>query len=104
MGWIKKSEVKRRFAGISDATVYRWVKAGILPEPTYFGARSPRWDDEEVDAAGQRLREKSSGLVGPAAALTAAARGARESKVNERRAQRTAASVQRMPRPTGSAS
>lgn len=89
--WINKAELKRRAGGISDATEWRWRKAGILPEPTYFGPRSPRWDEAEVDAALERLRNNDGAPVTPAADLTAAARKARALCVAERRARRAVA-------------
>ena len=32
-----------RLFGVSRTTLWKWVKAGRLPEPRYLGAREPRW-------------------------------------------------------------
>ena len=34
--------------GISPATVWRWAKAGRIPQPRKLGANSTRWDSREV--------------------------------------------------------
>ena len=37
--------------GVSPATVWRWAKAGRIPQPRKLGANSTRWDSQEVQAA-----------------------------------------------------
>ena len=37
--------------GVSPATVWRWAKAGRIPQPRKLGANSTRWDSQEVRAA-----------------------------------------------------
>ena len=37
--------------GVSPATVWRWAKAGRIPQPRKIGENSTRWDSQEVRAA-----------------------------------------------------
>ena len=37
--------------GVSPATVWRWAKAGRIPQPRKIGENSTRWDSQEVQAA-----------------------------------------------------
>ena len=39
---VSSSEVCRLF-GISRTTLWKWVKAGRIPEPRYVELREPRW-------------------------------------------------------------
>jgi predicted DNA-binding transcriptional regulator AlpA len=39
-----------RYGGKSRVTVWRWIKAGILPKPHYFGP-TPMMKVSELDAA-----------------------------------------------------
>lgn len=41
--------------GISRRTVWRWSKAGRIPQPRKLGANSARWDSNEVQAAIQKM-------------------------------------------------
>ena len=41
--------------GVSRMTVWRWTKAGRLPQPRKIGERTTRWDSEEVMAAIQKI-------------------------------------------------
>lgn len=41
--------------GISRMTVWRWAKAGRLPQPRKLGANTTRWDSNEVQAAIQKM-------------------------------------------------
>ena len=41
--------------GVSQMTVWRWVKAGLLPQPRKIGANSTRWDSVEVMAAIRKM-------------------------------------------------
>lgn len=34
--------------GVSPATVWRWAKAGRIPQPRKIGENSTRWDSVEV--------------------------------------------------------
>ena len=36
--------------GISRMTVWRWAKAGRLPQPRKLGIRTTRWDSGEIQA------------------------------------------------------
>lgn len=43
MQWLRSRDLLRRY-GISDVTLWRWVKAGKFPSPTRLGAtRSLFW-------------------------------------------------------------
>ena len=37
--------------GISRMSVWRWAKAGRLPQPRKLGGNTTRWDSAEVQAA-----------------------------------------------------
>ena len=41
--------------GISRMSVWRWTKAGRLPQPRKIGANSTRWDSVEVMAAIRKM-------------------------------------------------
>jgi len=34
--------------GVSEATIYRWVSAGIFPRPVKIGPRASGWHSEDV--------------------------------------------------------
>lgn len=73
---LNKAQLRDRF-GVSDPTLHRWLKVGLLPKPVYVGARSPRWPEDEIDAliAG-RIERRADGAAA-AAELTQAATKAR---------------------------
>ena len=41
--------------GVSPATVWRWAKAGRIPQPRKIGENSTRWDSRELQAAIQKM-------------------------------------------------
>lgn len=41
--------------GVSPATVWRWAKAGRIPQPRKIGMNTTRWDSREVQAAIQKM-------------------------------------------------
>ena len=41
--------------GISRMTVWRWTKAGRLPQPRKIGAHTTRWDSGEVMEAIRKM-------------------------------------------------
>lgn len=41
--------------GVSPATIWRWAKAGRIPQPRKLGENSTRWDSREVQAAIQKM-------------------------------------------------
>jgi prophage regulatory protein len=45
---LRKSEVLRR-TGLSDTSLWRFVKAGEFPRPVQLGANSVGWYDDLVD-------------------------------------------------------
>jgi hypothetical protein len=47
--YLGNNAVKERYGGISDMTVDRWVAAGILPPPDYFG-RLRMWALSKLEA------------------------------------------------------
>ncbi len=54
-------EVVARLFGISNPTVWRWVKSGHLPNPVKLGPNSTRW---AVGALRERLRNVQGGVGG----------------------------------------
>jgi predicted DNA-binding transcriptional regulator AlpA len=55
--YLTQTQVKLRYAGISDMTVWRWIRAGRLPEPALFGNRN-YFDIAELDEADIRAKEQ----------------------------------------------
>ncbi|AIC25708.1 hypothetical protein IE4771_CH00547 [Rhizobium etli bv. mimosae str. IE4771] len=55
--YITQPQVKQRYGSISDMTVWRWIKAGRLPEPALFGNRN-YFDISELDEADRRAKEQ----------------------------------------------
>lgn len=47
-----------QLVGVAPATVWRWAKAGVLPQPQRIGIRCTRWNLGEVRKA---LAQKSGG-------------------------------------------
>jgi predicted DNA-binding transcriptional regulator AlpA len=37
------------YGGISDSTIHKWAREGLIPAPGYIGKR-PVWNRQEVDA------------------------------------------------------
>lgn len=64
--WLKTAEVAEA-AGVSEPTILRWAKAGLLPQPTlvYGGARgrSHRWPPESSDRARWVLARLNEGYT-----------------------------------------
>ncbi len=57
---IKLDELCSIF-NISKSTAYRWIKAGVIPEPLKPGgpdSRTSRWMEWEIDALVEKLRRK----------------------------------------------
>jgi hypothetical protein len=56
MNYIRKKILKAKCGGCSDRQVARMVEDGRIPPPEYpFGARTPLWDEEKLDAHIARL-------------------------------------------------
>lgn len=53
--YISLDRLRAKLGGRSRSSIYRDVQAGRLPKPIKRGAH-PRWVEEEVDAALERLR------------------------------------------------
>lgn len=50
---------------ISEATLYRWQREGLLPQPLSLGPRSKRWPLDEIEAFIAGKRSGSDGLRHP---------------------------------------
>jgi prophage regulatory protein len=46
--YVSAAQLAERY-GVHKATIWRWVKSGILPQPIKFGAQSTRFDLDEVE-------------------------------------------------------
>jgi predicted DNA-binding transcriptional regulator AlpA len=61
--YLRASEVRKRYAGISDMTLWRWLNDADLnfPQPEYHG-RDRFWDEALLDAhdreCARRTRER----------------------------------------------
>ena len=53
----KASYVKAYFGGVSDMSIWRWIKSGILPEPLRINGQR-YWSDEQLEEARARLSGK----------------------------------------------
>lgn len=69
----RKSAVRARFA-FTDPQLTRLIASGQFPKPVYFGPRSPRWRNDELDAFEKRAIAGEIADAGQASALTRAAR------------------------------
>lgn len=43
--------------GVSRMTVWRWAKAGLIPQPHKLGIRTTRWDGREVMEVIRKMAE-----------------------------------------------
>ena len=57
MQYLKQKHVKARYGGISDMTIWRWVRDGLLPQPVKFNGQN-HWTDEQLQEADARLSGK----------------------------------------------
>lgn len=46
---VRLPELKILLGGVSTASVYRWVKLGILPKPQRIGVRGVGWRLSEIE-------------------------------------------------------
>ena len=46
---VRLPELKALLGGVSTASVYRWVKLGILPKPQRIGVRGVGWRLSEIE-------------------------------------------------------
>jgi prophage regulatory protein len=47
---LRRKEVLERLGGISNTTLWLWVRTGRFPAPIDLGDRSRAWLEHEVDA------------------------------------------------------
>lgn len=53
--WLNSARLRARWGGMSHTTLYRKVKAGLVPAPDYpFGPSTPYWRTVEIEAFEQR--------------------------------------------------
>ena len=55
--FLNTKRVRNRYGDISDRTVDRWVKAGVLPPPDYINGQR-FWAEEQLDAQDEARRNK----------------------------------------------
>lgn len=46
---VRLPELKALLGGVSTASVYRWIKLGILPKPQRIGVRGVGWRLSEIE-------------------------------------------------------
>lgn len=46
---VRLPELKALLGGVSTASVYRWVKRGLLPKPQRIGVRGVGWRLSEIE-------------------------------------------------------
>ena len=59
--FYRKCEVAKIFS-ISESTVVRWVKQGILPQPIRLGPNRIVWCREEIDHGIDKMKEQERGF------------------------------------------
>jgi len=47
---LVKTPVNSGMLGVSQSTVWRWVKLGIFPQPFKIGVNTTVWDADEINA------------------------------------------------------
>ena len=47
---ISKRDVRHRFGGVSDTTLWRMEKRGIIPKPIRFSNGLAMWPEDEIEA------------------------------------------------------
>ena len=55
----KASYVKDYFGGVSDMSLWRWMKSGILPEPLKINGQR-YWTDEQLEETRNRLSTQAA--------------------------------------------
>lgn len=53
--FLTQPQLRLRYGNISDMTVWRWIKAGRIPEPALFGNRN-YYAEDELDEADRRAK------------------------------------------------
>ncbi|WP_049735627.1 helix-turn-helix transcriptional regulator [Rhizobium ecuadorense] len=53
--FITRAQVRKRYGGISDMTITRWLRAGRIPEPALIANRH-YFDEDELDEADRRAK------------------------------------------------
>jgi predicted DNA-binding transcriptional regulator AlpA len=48
---LPRSEVRRRFGGISTSTLYKWMDEERIPRPVTLGPHRVGWIEDEIEAA-----------------------------------------------------
>ncbi len=54
--WLTYADLQKRYSK-TRVTIYRWVRAGILPRPKRLGPNSVGWDEEALDARDAELED-----------------------------------------------
>jgi predicted site-specific integrase-resolvase len=47
---VSTTVIAKRY-GVSNATIHRWWRSGLIPAPTLYSAKFARWNLEAVEAA-----------------------------------------------------
>ncbi|NEJ06249.1 MULTISPECIES: helix-turn-helix transcriptional regulator [Rhizobium] len=53
--YLTQPQLKERYGGISDMTVWRWVRLGRISPPALYGNRN-YFDEDELDEADRRAK------------------------------------------------
>lgn len=56
---VSQTSLKRQVGGISDMTVWRWRRKGILPPPVVINTRN-YWRQSQIDAITGRIEERGA--------------------------------------------
>ena len=59
---VSQRDVRRRIGGVSNMTVHRWRKIGILPAPVVIAGRN-YWHEHQIDALARNGAPKPGPLA-----------------------------------------
>ena len=57
---IPREEVRERFGGISNTTLWRGIKLGIYPKPVKISANRDGWFESEIESTLEALAARRS--------------------------------------------
>ncbi|ULR43654.1 DNA-binding protein [Rhizobium sp. K102] len=53
--YLTQPQLRERYGGVSDMTIWRWIRAGRIPEPALFANRK-YFAEDELDEADRRAK------------------------------------------------
>ena len=59
---LRKRELSKKL-GISETTIWRWVRAGLFPKPLVLGPNTIGWDEESQIKPWLETKRQDGGYV-----------------------------------------